>query len=196
MKGLPCEPQARAQRRGGPGTSTSLHVPFGQRQTLWGRPRGPPASFVRGGMVGAWEQHSHTFGLSQGLQNLVPQGCSLPESCPPSRSVPGSWSPGGLLGVCPTGTVALSPQRCLGAPARGESPPGGVRGAPAPAGCARVQPPRSGTAVHGGICCTRRGRWAASELSVCGGGCHRNPFPPERGGGRGRRLLVGRASGE
>lgn len=130
------------------------------------------------------------------LQNLVPQGCSLPESCPPSSSVPGSWSPGGLLGVCPTGTVALSPQRCLGAPARGESPPGGVRGAPAPAGCARVRPPRSGTAVHGGICCTRRGRWAASELSVCGGGCHRNPFPPERGGGRGRRLLVGRASGE
>lgn len=28
----------------------------------------------------------------------------------------------------------------------------------------------SGTAVHGGICCSlSRGRWAASELSVCGG---------------------------
>lgn len=162
---------------GGLDTSTSLHVPAGQQQTLWGRPRGPAASFVGAGMAG---------GSGAALPHFWPFPGSCTALSPRGAACQGTARPA-ALGVCPTGTLALGPQRCLVAP---------PRASPAPAGCARVRPPRSGTAVHGGICCSRRGRWAASELSVCGGGCHRNPFPPERGGGRGRRLLAGRASGE
>lgn len=187
VRSLPCEPQLRVQPRGGVDTSTSLPVPFGQRQTPWGPPRDPPASFVGGSMAGGLgTAFPHFWPFPGSCRTLSPRGAAreLPAQQFPPRQLEPWGAPGGLSHWPP----ALS--AVWGAP-----PP---RSADEPRArwlCSRAAS-ALGTAVRGGICCSRRGRWAASELSVCGGGCHRNPFPPERGGGRGRRLLVGQASGE
>nr|KAF6295990.1 hypothetical protein mMyoMyo1_009122 [Myotis myotis] len=155
----------------GPAHAEGLEALGRPRACRCPRSMADPGVSVGRSPVGTRSSTPH-FGLPRELQNPAP------DCLPGGRSPPGALSP------------ALRADRVAGPPPAWPRTRGPARPAELcepRAGCwlRSRRPPRR----HRHRCARRcwllpQGRWAASELSVRGKGCHRNR-PPGRGGGRG-----------